>query len=66
MLVDCSTWERGDTGDDHPACEWFHMPSQPGSNAAKRDAREYAAQVDRYLKTEDAAELRERLDAAAP
>jgi hypothetical protein len=63
MLIDCSTWARGDTDAEHPACEWFHMPAQPGSAAAKRDAREFAAQAERYLQTSEAAELRERLDA---
>jgi hypothetical protein len=62
MLLDCSTWGRGDTGDDHPACEWFHMPSEPGSAAAKRDARAWAARAHRYLQTPDAALLRARLE----
>ena len=63
MLADCAQWSRGETSADRPLCEWFKMPSQPGSAGAKRDARQFAAQAERYLQTPEAAELRERLDA---
>jgi hypothetical protein len=64
MLIDCSMWERGQTSADRPVCEWFKMPAQPGSAAAKRQARASARAARRYLKTPEAAALRERLDAS--
>jgi hypothetical protein len=65
MLLDCSLWERGQTSADRPLCEWFQMPAQPGSAAAKRDAEALAASAERYLRTPEAAELRERLEASS-
>jgi hypothetical protein len=64
MLIDCSMWERGQTSAERPVCEWFKMPAQPGSAAAKRQARASARSARRYLKTPEAAALRERLDAS--
>jgi len=66
MLLDCSMWERGQTAADRPMCEWFRAPEQPGSAAAKRDARRFQRQAQRYLRTPEAAKLRERLDSGAP
>jgi len=66
MLLDCSMWERGQTSADRPACEWFKPLEQPGSAAAKRQARRFQRQADRYLASRDAADLRGRLDADAP
>jgi hypothetical protein len=64
MLIDCSLWERGQTSADRPVCEWFKMPAEPGSAAAKRQARASARSARRYLKTPEAAVLRKRLDAS--
>lgn len=62
MLLDCAQWERGETSEDRPACEWFRMPPQPGSAQARNQARKFARVAKRYARSEEAAELREGFD----
>ena len=64
MLVDCSTWEQGQTGADHPACEWFQMPPEPGTAAARREARDFKRVAARYADSPEADRLRENLESS--
>ncbi len=60
VLVDCSMWSRGNTPDDHPACDWFRPPAQPGSAAAEAAQRRYARMSAEFLSSEEADAWAER------
>jgi hypothetical protein len=62
VLADCSLWERGQTGDDRPVCDWFRDPPEPGSGAARRAQREFDRLADRYARSGEAETLLDRFD----
>jgi hypothetical protein len=65
VLLDCSNWNRGDTADDLPACDWFTTPPKPGSAAARAEQRKFARQSREFQETEYAAELQKKIESYA-
>jgi hypothetical protein len=53
VLVDCSMWSRGNTADDHPACDWFRPPPPPGSAAATAAQRRHAQESAAFLSSSE-------------
>ncbi len=59
MLANCALfYEPGDDEDDHPACDWYTTPPEPGSQAAARERREYERMARRFRRTDEAAKIR--------
>jgi hypothetical protein len=64
VLVSCAlSYEDGDTAADHPGCDWFTEPPEPGSAAAKRAQRKYERVVRRFEKTRAYDRLSSRIEA---
>jgi hypothetical protein len=61
VLLDCSMWERGETAEDFPQCDWFTTPPEPGSAAAMRRQARSERELDAFLRTAEAQRMRERL-----
>ncbi len=61
VLIDCSSWSRGETAGDFPTCDWFTTPPRPGSAAARREQRQYERMSRRFERSDEAERLRERL-----
>ena len=57
-------WERGQTGADRPACDWFQMPPEPGTAAARASGTRVRARRAQFLtraRRRPSAARRERL-----
>jgi hypothetical protein len=65
VLLDCSTWSRGDTAEDHPLCYWFQMPERPDTPAARTEAREWLEAAREHARGPEGRALQERLDEIA-
>jgi hypothetical protein len=62
VLANCALfYEPGNTADDHPGCDWFTRPREPGTQAAAREEREADRVARRFRGTDQAAEIRQRL-----
>jgi hypothetical protein len=70
ILLDCSMWSRGNTGDDHDLCYWFDMPAQPGSRRAAEQQEKWGAAHQRYIRSDEhdalEAHIREAVGEPAP
>lgn len=64
VLLDCSMWSRGETSADRPLCYWFDMPPRPHTPAARREERAWLESARKWARSEEAQELKERLDEA--
>ena len=63
MLFNCaSMYTPGDTRDDHPGCEWFVPPEEPGSDAAARQQAEQERADRAFRRSDDADRYRERFE----
>lgn len=58
-LLACFLAREGDLPPE--SCDWYELPPQPGSPAARNQAREWAAGAREFLRTERATELEEQL-----
>jgi len=64
VLANCALfYEPGDTAAEHPGCDWFTPPPEPGTAAAAREERQADRVARRFRRTNEAATLRERLHA---
>jgi len=54
ILLDCSMWERGNTGEDHNLCYWFDMPGQPGSPRAAQQQQKWGDAHAAFRKSDEA------------
>ena len=54
-------YEPGNDAGDHPGCDWFTTPPEPGTGAAARAERQAAADARRFRRSEEADTLRRRL-----
>jgi hypothetical protein len=62
VLANCAPfYEPGNTAEDHPGCDWFTRPPEPGTRAAAREDRQGDRTARRFRRTDEAAEIRERL-----
>jgi hypothetical protein len=62
VLANCALfYEPGNTAEDHPGCDWFTRPPEPGTRAAAREDRQGDRTARRFRRTDEAAEIRERL-----
>jgi hypothetical protein len=64
VLVSCAlSYEDGDTAADHPGCDWFTEPPEPGTAAARRAQRNYERVMRRFEKTRAYDRLSSRIEA---
>jgi hypothetical protein len=61
ILLDCSMWSRGQTMADRPTCDWFTNPPEPGSAAARREAKQSARELNAFMRTAEAERMQETL-----
>jgi hypothetical protein len=63
VLVSCAlSYNDGDTAEDHPGCDWFTPPAEPGTAAARRDAREFDRVARRFKQTRAYDRMRSRVE----
>jgi hypothetical protein len=60
-LLACSSWSRGDTTADYPTCDWWTPLVEPGSAAAKRQARRQERALKAFERTAEAERISERI-----
>ncbi len=65
VLLDCSTWSRGNTQADHPACDWFTDKPRPATAAFRRAQRRQAAELRDYEQSQDGRGLQSSFDVIA-
>ena len=59
VLASCAAmYEPGDNAENHPGCDWFTAPAEPGSAAARRDRREFDRVARRFRHTDEFDRLR--------
>jgi hypothetical protein len=64
VLANCALYyEPGDNAAQHPGCDWYTTPPEPGTRAAAREQRATALEARRFRRTDEAETLRERLHA---
>jgi hypothetical protein len=64
VLANCALfYSPGNDAEDHPGCDWFTTPAEPGSQQAAREEREFDRVASRFERTEEAAQIRDRLRA---
>jgi hypothetical protein len=62
VLANCALfYEPGNDAGDHPGCDWFTTPPEPGTAAAAREQREADQAERRFRRSEEADRLRQRL-----
>jgi hypothetical protein len=62
VLANCALfYEPGNDAEDHPGCDWFTTPPEPGTQAAAREQRESEEAASRFERTDEAERIRERL-----
>ena len=61
VLLDCATWSRGNTAADHPGCDWWTPLVEPGTAAARRQARRQSRELKAFLETAEAERFSERI-----
>jgi hypothetical protein len=62
VLANCALfYEPGHDAGDHPGCDWFTTPPEPGTAAFARAEREADLEARRFRRSDEGAEFRDRL-----